>query len=98
MEKLLELLLENSARLISKCDSKYIRYFAKEIDFSQKMIGIVGARGVGKTTAILQYLQSSPLPFEKKLYISADMIEIADVTLFKIASVFERYGGRDSNN
>jgi len=93
MEKLLELLLENSARLISKCDSKYIRYFAKEIDFSQKMVGIIGARGVGKTTAILQYLQSSPLPFEKKLYISADMIEISDVTLFEIASVFERYGG-----
>jgi len=36
MEKLLELLLENSARVISRCDSKYIRYFAKEIDFSQK--------------------------------------------------------------
>jgi predicted AAA+ superfamily ATPase len=58
------------------------------------VIGIVGARGVGKTTAILQYLQSNPLPFEKKLYISADMIEISDVTLFEVASVFERYGGK----
>jgi len=93
MEKLLELLLENSARVISRCDSKYIRYFAKEIDFSQKMIGIIGARGVGKTTAILQYLKSNTLPYEKKLYISADMIEIVDITLFEIAKVFERYGG-----
>jgi len=93
MEDILELLIENSSRLISLCDVGYKRYFFHTIDYEQKMIGLVGARGVGKTTAILQYLKESPIPFDKKLYISADMIEISDLSLFEIAKVFERYGG-----
>jgi len=50
---ILESLLENSTRLISTCSTKYERYFLKNIDFNQKLIGLIGARGVGKTTAIL---------------------------------------------
>jgi len=71
MDDILELLLENSTRLITLCESSYERYFTKSIDYTQKMVGLVGARGVGKTTAILQHLQAVELPFEKKLYISA---------------------------
>ena len=93
MDELLELLLENSTRLITQCESSYERYFTKAIDYNQKMVGLVGARGVGKTTAILQHLKALQLSFEKKLYISADMIEISDLSLFEIASFFELYGG-----
>jgi predicted AAA+ superfamily ATPase len=57
------------------------------------MTGIIGARGVGKTTAILQHFKALDLPFEKRLYISADMIEISDLTLFEIAHYFELHGG-----
>ena len=90
---ILENLLENSTRLISTCSTQYERYFLKDIDFNQKLIGLIGARGVGKTTAILQYLKKNSLPFYKKLYISADMIEISDLSLFVIAKEFEKYGG-----
>ena len=92
-ENLLDLLLENSTRLINGCDIAYMRYFLKEIDFSQKLVGVLGARGVGKTTAMFQYLRNLDLPFDKKLYISADMIEIADVSLFEIAKTFQQFGG-----
>jgi predicted AAA+ superfamily ATPase len=94
MNDVLELLIENSTRLIRDCESSYKRYFAKSIDFEQKMVGIVGARGVGKTTAILQHFKVLELPFSQKLYISADMIEIADMGLFEIAKLFELYGGK----
>jgi len=94
MDDILDILLENSSRLINDCESRYKRYFVKNIDFEQKLIGIIGARGVGKTTAILQYLKELQLPFNKKLYISADMIEIADMSLFEIAKLFELYGGK----
>ena len=40
------------------------------------MTGIVGARGVGKTTFLIQYLKALDIPFEQKLYISADTITI----------------------
>jgi predicted AAA+ superfamily ATPase len=94
MDDILELLVENSTRLIVTCESEYKRYFAKSIDFEQKMIGIIGARGVGKTTAILQHLKALELPFSQKLYLSVDMIEIADMSLFEIAKLFELYGGK----
>ena len=93
MDDLLPLLAENSARLIGFCDIEYKRRGIASIDFSQKLVGIVGARGVGKTTAILQHLRDLDLPLHKKLYVSADMVEIADVSLFEVAKVFERHGG-----
>jgi predicted AAA+ superfamily ATPase len=94
MDETLELLIENSTRLIVRCKVDYARYFYHHINFEQKMIGIIGARGVGKTTAILQYLKALDFPFSQKLYISADMIEIADMSLFEIARRFELYGGK----
>ena len=93
MQNLISLLIEDSTNLISLCDIKYKRYFYNTVDFSQKLVGVVGARGVGKTTTLLQYLQNLSLPHNKKLYISADMIEISDVHLFEIARAFEKYGG-----
>jgi len=53
MEKILGVLQENSERLIAQCTSTYRRYFASQLDEAPRMLGIVGARGVGKTTAIL---------------------------------------------
>jgi len=94
MEDLFEILIENSTRLITNCQSSYERYFTKVINFEQKMIGIVGARGVGKTTALYQYLKKLDVGYDKKLYISADMIEISDLSLFEIAKYFELYGGK----
>ncbi len=93
MKELLDLLIENSSKQIELCNVGYKRYFLKEIDFDQRLLGIVGARGAGKTTALLQYLKELEISYEKKLYISADMIEISDVKLFEIAKVFEQYGG-----
>ncbi|WP_151900084.1 AAA family ATPase [Sulfurimonas hydrogeniphila] len=72
--------------------SSYKRYIHKNIDFPQKMIGLIGARGVGKTTFLLQYLQENDLPLAKKLYFSADAIEIE--SLFEIAYNFSKEGGK----
>jgi len=51
------------------------RYFFDKFDFD-RLTGLVGARGVGKTTFLLYYLQKSSLPLSQKLYISADSIRI----------------------
>ena len=71
--------------------SSYKRYIHKDIDFSQKMIGLIGARGVGKTTFLLQHLKEHDLVLSKKLYFSADAIEID--SLFDIAYNFSKEGG-----
>jgi len=72
-------------------DFKYKRYLHNIVDFDEKLIGIVGARGVGKTTFLLQYLLAHPLPLEKKLYFSADALDLE--SLFDIAYEFYKIGG-----
>ena len=70
----------------------YKRYFFNKIfNTSSKLVGIIGARGVGKTTALIQYLNEYPAPFSKKLYISADFIMID--SLFDIVKEFVKEGG-----
>jgi len=74
--------------------STYRRYLWRLIDHKEKMIGIIGARGVGKTTYILQYLDSLEMPIEKKLYISADDLDVSDSSLLEIAQEFSALGGK----
>ena len=47
---------------------KYRRYFFDMVDFDENLIGLIGARGIGKTTFLLQYLDSLEIENEKKLY------------------------------
>jgi predicted AAA+ superfamily ATPase len=71
----------------------YQRYFSNIVDFNDKMVGVLGSRGVGKTTFILQYLKALELPRYKKLYFSADSITLANYSLYEIAEEFSRVGG-----
>ena len=89
---MLQTLKEYQVNYLRVLKSSYKRYIHKEINFSQKMIALIGARGVGKTTFLLQHLQEHPLPLSKKLYFSADAIEI--VSLFEIAYSFYKEGGK----
>jgi len=91
---MLNKLLENSALYINLVQSPHNRYFYKDIDHTDKLIGIIGARGVGKTTYILNYLKNNPTPLVKKLYLSADNIELASSSLVEIAKEFSAKGGK----
>jgi predicted AAA+ superfamily ATPase len=90
---MLNRLLENSALYIKLVQTPRKRYFYEEIDHTDKLIGIIGARGVGKTTYILDYLKNSSTPFSKKLYLSADNISLSNSSLVDIAKEFSAKGG-----
>ncbi len=89
---MLENIRDLQAKIFHKNSFKYRRYFHKETTLDDKLIGIVGARGVGKTTFLIQHLKDSPLKFSQKLYISADIINIS--SLFEIAEEFQAQGGK----
>ena len=84
----LDELREYQRKLFEYNNFTYKRYFHKTINLDKKLVGIVGARGVGKTTYLLQYLKELDLPFSKKLYISADIITIP--SLFEVANSFSK--------
>ncbi len=91
---LLESLFEKYHKITKLQKYPYKRYFLNTIDFNDKMIGILGARGVGKTTSILQYLNNLDVPISKKLYFSADSIALSGVRLYDIADIFSKSGGK----
>ncbi len=82
-----------SLQSIKSVDTTYKRYFFNEVDFNQKLIGIVGDRGIGKTTFLLQYLKELDLPYNKKLYVSAEYLLLSAISLFELAEDFCKFGG-----
>ena len=78
--------------LLKKIDTSKKRYFYNELESNEKLLAIIGARGVGKTTALLQHLSENDLKYNEKLYISADWID--GEKLFDIAEAFYKEDGK----
>jgi predicted AAA+ superfamily ATPase len=92
---MLEILFRKQQYIYKKIEAiAYRRYFFDIVDFHERLIGLIGARGIGKTTFLLQYLQSLDLPDEKKLYVSVDSILASNMKLFEIAEDFSNLGGK----
>ena len=95
---MIEQLIKYSTIKLSQELPQYKRFLFDKIDFNSKLIGLIGARGAGKTTLVLQYLKQ--LTKEKKIksdeyiYISCDHPLLASKTLFDIAEDFSKYGGK----
>jgi uncharacterized protein len=70
------------------------RYLYNQIDWTNRLIAIKGARGVGKTTLLLQHMKE----FDKKdgtfLYASLDDIYFTAHTLVEFAESFYKNGGK----
>ncbi|MFW5662358.1 MAG: ATP-binding protein [Bacteroidota bacterium] len=80
-----ESLLQNTA-------TDFKRYLYGEVSWDSRMIGIIGARGVGKTTMILQYIKEN-LDTKRALYVSADDIYFSENRLVELADDFYKNAG-----
>ena len=80
-------------RLLKFINYDFIRkkYF-DIINSKERLIGIVGSRGIGKTYLFLQYLKK--LPVDKALYISADDIIFTNSSIINIVEEFYTLNGR----
>lgn len=71
------------------------RFLFDEIDWSNRMIAIQGARGSGKTTLLLQYIKSQfPKPGNKVLYVDVNHFYFTQNTLIDLADLFYKQGGQ----
>lgn len=89
MEKLYELY----AKKLKTVSTDFVRYLYDQINWNSQLIVIMGARGVGKTTMVLQRILMTDAKKES-LYISADNTFFAGNTLYDIATKFAQEGGR----
>ena len=57
--------------LIDRVDTRFVRYLHNEIDWNSRLIAILGTRGVGKTTLLLQHIKLTDA-ITSSLYVTAD--------------------------
>ncbi|AXI99890.1 hypothetical protein CYPRO_0606 [Cyclonatronum proteinivorum] len=88
----MDYLFEISERLIAHASTDIQRPQLQKLSQGGRMIGLKGARGVGKSTLLLQFAKSF-LRDKKKLYISLDDIAFADQRLTDFADTFVKLGG-----
>jgi predicted AAA+ superfamily ATPase len=87
-------LFELSDRLVKFTPQDFRRYLFATIPLDQRLVIIKGARGTGKTTLLLQLMQSLPAAHHEKLFISLDNIYFLENRLFQVADQFVKQGGR----
>ena len=79
-------------KLLIDTTTTFYRYMYNKINWENRMIGLTGPRGVGKTTLILQHIKNN-IPREKALYVTAEDFYFADNRLIDLADTFVKLGG-----
>jgi hypothetical protein len=72
----------------------YQREIADRIDWNDRIIGIGGQRGVGKTTLLLQYIKKHYKTDKSVLYVSMDDLYFSANRLIDFAEQFSARGGK----
>lgn len=85
-------LFDNYHRKIAKVDLKFKRYLYSQINWKTRMIGIKGARGVGKTTMLLQHILDNYEDIDRTLYVSLDDLWFASHNLMDLVDWADRHG------
>ncbi|NDV64748.1 ATP-binding protein [Bacteroides sp. 224] len=89
----MDTLFRNYSRLLSAVNNQYHRYLYNQIDWENRLIGITGARGTGKTTLLLQHIKDNFPDTSKALYVSLDNIWFTKNSLLELVDRFQAYGG-----
>lgn len=90
----LQRLIELQTELAEKLPYTKKRYLFSQIDWTQKGLAITGARGVGKTTLLLQHYKEVYDDPKKCLYVVGDDIDVVTLKLVEIADTFYKSGGK----
>ena len=90
----MEKIFEKYRKKILDTDLKFVRGIKDEINWNSRLIGIRGARGVGKTTLMLQYIKRYlKADIDTTLYVSLDNIWFSENKLSDLVDTFVKQGG-----
>ena len=85
-------LIEFIHEQLTATSTDFVRHTYDKIDWSLRMLGLVGPRGVGKSTLVKQHIIFEK-EHQKALYISADHSYFAQHTLLDVASSWIKESG-----
>lgn len=80
--------------LVNAVDEKIVRELHHEIDWSARVIGIKGFRGVGKTTFLLNFIKDHYGDSRDCLYVNLNDFYFAKRRIFSFADEFYKRGGK----
>ena len=80
---------------LNLCNFSFRRYSDEAIDWNCRMLGLLGPRGVGKTTLFLQRILKEGNENGELLYVSADHSHFSRRGLYETASDFVKLGGQE---
>ncbi len=86
-----------SQEFIKLKNSPYRRYFIRSNPFKHRLSLLLGQRGIGKTTTIVQFLldQVAQNIYDSSiLYVQADHFLVGSLSLYEIADEFQKMGGK----
>lgn len=89
----MQTLFQTYNRLIENLKYTNQRYLYEKIDWNERLIGIKGARGVGKTTMILQHIHNAFSDRRQALYVSLDQLWFTKHTIMELAEYHYTHGG-----
>ena len=91
----MEELVQQFKRRIRFVDMNFVRNIMYEINWSARLIGIKGARGIGKTTLLLQYIKLNLFDrLDEVLYVSLDAVWFNNKSLLDLVYEFDQKGGK----
>lgn len=90
----MEQLLNKSKLVIQSISLDFVRTFYENVDWQSRLIGIVGARGTGKTTLLVQHLKLNYSIADEAIYLSLDDIYFTENSLNETIEIFRQNGGK----
>ena len=94
---MLDELRKLSLNFLKTKNSPYRRYFIQTHPFKHRLSILLGQRGIGKTTTLVQFLldsASQDLFDSSILYVQADHFLVGNSSLYEIAEEFQAMGGK----
>lgn len=82
-------------RLLNATQYKHHRYIYKDFNIKNRLTGLIGPRGTGKTTLLLQYIKEKIENVDECMYASVDHIYFSTHSLIDFVNeLYEDYGVR----
>ena len=88
-------LISTYKRLLNHTNYPHHRYIYEDFNLENRLTGLIGPRGTGKTTLLLQYIKNKIDDPDKAIYVSIDNIYFLQNKLFDfINELYEMYDTR----